>query len=184
MIEGNYPIYINGTTQGELRVYREGLLTVFSGKCVDPGVLLRLSLYGEQEAYLGVMLPENGQLFLKKRFTRTAMANFPRHPTHAGEAGAEILLESTTPLENISAELTPQKTPTGEASNLEAPLSASEEDTLWYVAPGGCLYTIGNHGRFLAVPENDNRIQHHRGAVRRQILGKNYLIFRTGDKAP
>ncbi len=184
MTEGSYPIYINGTRQGELRVHQEGLLTVFSGECTDPGVLLRLSLYGEHEAYLGVMLPENGRLFLEKRFTRAAMAHFPRHPTHAGEAGATVFRESAPSTEDSPGENSPEKTPTAEAPEPEVPPSGSEKDTLWYAAPGGCLYTIGSGGRFLAVPENDARSRHHRGAVRRQIQGKSYLIFRTGSETP
>ena len=58
-----YPVRIDGETAGELAVEREGLWTVFSLRCRDPGRLLRLSVYGGgREGYLGVPAPEAGAM--------------------------------------------------------------------------------------------------------------------------
>ena len=55
---GEYPIVLGGETRGEVRVYPEGLMTVFEATAEDPGAMLRLSVYGGgAEGYLGMMAP-------------------------------------------------------------------------------------------------------------------------------
>ena len=39
---GEYPIVLGGETRGEVRVYPEGLMTVFEATAEDPGAMLRL----------------------------------------------------------------------------------------------------------------------------------------------
>ena len=85
---GTYPIFINGEETGTLTVGQEGLMTVFEARCADPGELLRLSVYGEKEGYLGVMMPDGaGNVELRKRLSRAALEGFPREPRFAGPAG-------------------------------------------------------------------------------------------------
>lgn len=84
---GKYPIIIDGKTVGELTVKNRGIMTEFCARCEDSGELIRLSVYGENEGYLGVMLPENGELSLKKSFSRLAMRDFPKQILFAGPSG-------------------------------------------------------------------------------------------------
>ena len=66
-MEGNYPVILEGREQGMIEVRQEGLMTVFRARCADPGQLVRLSLYGEREGYLGVMAPGPEGLELEQR---------------------------------------------------------------------------------------------------------------------
>ena len=87
-IYGNYPVKADGNDIGEIEVYKSGLLTVFDAKCRDIGGVLRLSVYGDGEGYLGVMMPDGDTLRLVKKFSRAAMIGFPSTITHAGPSGA------------------------------------------------------------------------------------------------
>lgn len=84
---GKYPVIIDGKTAGEITVENRGIMTEFSARCADSGKLVRLSVYGEKEGYIGVMLPENGELTLKKSFSRLAMRGFPKEILYAGPSG-------------------------------------------------------------------------------------------------
>ncbi len=126
---GEYPIMIDGMQVGKLCIRKEGLMTVFEAECQDPGYLLRLSVYGEAEAYLGVMVPkEDGMLCLKKKLSRNALAGFPETIRYAGAAGE--LLTSQSKLENVAqnAERTGESCDTKSVSSVleEAELSATE----------------------------------------------------------
>ncbi len=88
---GEYPIVIDGVQKGTLCIRKEGLMTVFEAVCSDPGRLIRLSVYGEYEAYLGVMIPtETGMLRLEKQLSRNALRGFPETIRYAGPAGEPL----------------------------------------------------------------------------------------------
>ena len=88
---GSYPIMIDGSECGVLTVTKDGIMTVFEAKCADPGELLRLSVYGECEGYLGVMAPDKDKnLYLRKRMSRAALAAFPKKIQFAGCAGLRL----------------------------------------------------------------------------------------------
>ena len=88
---GEYPIVIDGVQTGTLCIRKEGLMTVFEAVCSDPGRLIRLSVYGECEAYLGVMIPtETGKLRLEKQLSRNALRGFPETIRYAGPAGESL----------------------------------------------------------------------------------------------
>lgn len=194
-MEGIYPIIIHGQEQGQLEVATEGLHTVFRGVCADTGELLRLSLYGEREGYLGVMAPEEGRLHLTRRLSRSALRGFPQCPTHAGPAGETIAppaAEATAAEEAPAPEAAPvlEEMPPAPPDQEIQVLHLAElhsdhavditNDVLWYAAPGGCLYSAGDGGRFLAVPESRSQSLPDSTGVKRRIQGKNYLIFKTG----
>lgn len=212
-MEGTYPIIIDGQEQGCLEVTVEGLHTVFRGTCTDMGGLLRLSLYGEREGYLGVMVPEDGVLRLTRRLSRAALRSFPQKPSYAGPAGMPMetavpsVKEGTSPALEAVAEGEPEPVrnmeetvDTGTAGAVaETPIQLEQDirvirlaemdsegeagktnDILWYAAPGGCLYSAGDGGKFLAVPEERSRGLRESPGVKRKIQGKNYLIFKTG----
>ena len=92
-MEGNYPVILEGREQGMIEVRQEGLMTVFRARCADPGQLVRLSLYGEREGYLGVMAPGSEGLELERRLSRAALREFPRKPRYAAPAGAPLAAE-------------------------------------------------------------------------------------------
>lgn len=87
-LTGNYPIMIDGRKTGELRVSRDGLFWDFRAESGMLDGLVRLSVYGEDgEGYLGVMAPEGDGLYLEKKLSRSALANFPKSIEHAGRSG-------------------------------------------------------------------------------------------------
>lgn len=79
------PIYIDGAPAGSLTVEKRGAITWFRGDMEDPGRVVRLYLFGEREAYLGVPIPEEGRLRLLRRVTPSELRRFPRLPEYAAE---------------------------------------------------------------------------------------------------
>ena len=73
------PVYINQEQVSELRLSRDGLYTVLELEI--PGSadrLVRLWVHGSgKSAYLGVMQPWSGGLYLRRRLTRRELAAFP-----------------------------------------------------------------------------------------------------------
>lgn len=106
---GSYPIIINEKEIGTLNVNKEGLMTVFEAQCDDPGELLRISVYGECEGYLGVMMPKGeGRLHLCKRLSKASLTAFPNTIQYAGPAGQKILSKSEeNSYEEPTAEIDP-----------------------------------------------------------------------------
>ncbi len=87
-ISGNYPIILDGETTGELTVTREGLFWSFEAKCEMRDEIVRLSVYGDgKEGYLGIMEPFGDMLRLTKKFSRSALSEFPISISHAGQKG-------------------------------------------------------------------------------------------------
>jgi hypothetical protein len=96
---GEYPIVIGGEITGVLTVSKDGPMTVFRARCKNNGKLLRLSVYGESEGYLGVMQPEGENYVLVKRLSRAALEKFPQKISCAGEAGdSEMYLRQEQPV--------------------------------------------------------------------------------------
>ena len=87
----DYPIIIDGRQQGRLRVFRQGLYTVYSARCCPLPGLVRLSVYGQgKEGVLGLMQPCSQGLFLERRLSREAQRDFPQKielVTRSGEKG-------------------------------------------------------------------------------------------------
>lgn len=79
------PIYIDGEKTGSLRVEACGCCTLLRGELKNPGRLVRLTVYGEGEMYLGVPQPEGGRLLLCRKLTPREMRRFPRRPQYAAE---------------------------------------------------------------------------------------------------
>ena len=79
------PIYIDGLPVGTVTMEKCGAVTCLSGDMEDVGRVVRLYLFGEREIYLGVPVPEEGRLRLRKRITPSEMRRFPRFPEYAAE---------------------------------------------------------------------------------------------------
>jgi hypothetical protein len=139
-----YPIMLEGTRAGTLKVEQKGLLTVFDASVPDTGEMLRLSVYGEDgEGYLGVMRPENGVLRLVRRFSRAAMAQFPRVIDYAAPAGAEF----TAGVPARGEEEPQQRQESGE--------TAEECETVWFSAPDGSLSSFDGKRLLIALPTDN-----------------------------
>ena len=73
-----YNILHSGQTIGALETTADGLYTVFTARCEPVSPRLRLFVFGERaQAYLGLMLPEDGALYLQKRLSSLECARFP-----------------------------------------------------------------------------------------------------------
>ena len=85
------PIYIDGAQAGRLTVTEQGPVTVLEARMGDAGRLVRLTVFGGDEAfYLGVPVPAEGEMRLTRRATAAEMRRFPRHPEYAAERKTEI----------------------------------------------------------------------------------------------
>lgn len=86
------PVYIKGSSEGELIVNPQGLMTEFYASIPDKWGMVRLSLFGEgKSTYLGVMQPDGrGNAVLRRRFSKDGMRAFPQNIEYAADAQLEI----------------------------------------------------------------------------------------------
>ena len=83
-----YKILYSNQSIGTLETTADGLYTVFTAQCEPVLPRLRLHVWGERDhAYLGLMLPEDSALFLRKRLSRLECSRLPRPILYA--AGEE-----------------------------------------------------------------------------------------------
>ena len=85
-----YNILHSGKSIGTLETTADGLYTVFTARCEPVLPRLRLSVFGETgHAYLGLMLPQDGALYLRRRLTRLECKRLPNPILYAaGEDNA------------------------------------------------------------------------------------------------
>lgn len=83
------PIIIDEKRAGTLAVQKQGGAVVLTARLRDPGRVVRLTLYGERELYLGVPEPEGGYLTLTKKLTPAEAKRFPQKPEYAAERRVE-----------------------------------------------------------------------------------------------
>lgn len=145
-----YPVYIDGTQCGSLRVYQDGLMTVFDAECRCGERLVRLSIFGGgKSAALGVMQPEKGRLHLVKKFSRTQMQALPQTIEYASDKL-----------------LTPVKQP-------DPP---EEDGLLWFSTPQGFLTCFDGRQSLVAIPE-DMCASSRTKPILRTINGREYAVF-------
>ena len=111
-IAGSYPIILDGEAVGEVTVSREGLFWSFEAKCEMREEIVRLSVYGSgKEGYLGIMEPFGDMLRLTKKFSRSALKEFPESISHAGQKGEpEGMAPPTFEEQQTYSELKPAET--------------------------------------------------------------------------
>ena len=101
-------------------------MTVFEAECDMHSGIVRIYAYAESgSAYLGVMVPQNGKLTLRKKCSREAMRAFPKNIEYAADA---ILKK-------------PEKT--------EPP---EENELLWFHTPEGFLTAFDGAQSLIAIP--------------------------------
>ena len=85
-----YNILHSNQIIGTLKTSSDGLYTVFTARCEPVAPRLRLHVWGENaHAYLGLMLPENGVLYLRRRLSRLDCGRLPNQILYAAEEAAE-----------------------------------------------------------------------------------------------
>ena len=91
------PVYIDGAVAGSAAVKNDGNGVRISVRLRDPGRVVRLSVYGDGELYLGVPEPGEGGLVLEKRLGPAQAASFPAGAAYA----AERRLPETNPRRHV-----------------------------------------------------------------------------------
>ncbi len=114
---GKYPIIIDGAPLGALEVKKNGVRTQFHARCRMVDGLLRLSVYGQgREGYLGVMVPESGELTLTRSLSPLDMRAFPETIERVGRAG-----EGRATVCAFSADASPAPQPPQDSSPVPQP---------------------------------------------------------------
>lgn len=120
-----YPIMADGRRIGTLKVYRQGLYTVYTARAEARKELLRLSVYGQgREGRLGLMQPEGGGLYLERRLSNAAQRDFPKRIEYAGRSGEKR----------------------------SAPAPKPQGGTLWYRQRNGTLCATEGGRQLVAIP--------------------------------
>lgn len=184
---GTYPIIINGENVGEIDISQNGVLTTFEALCEDSGDIVRLALYGESEGYLGVMLPRDGKLCLKKSLTKLALEGFPQKPTHAGNSGGATTeyiaqqepepeaIPEPTPEPETETESKPEPKPEPEPE----PEQEQDEDLVWQIKQGGVLTCVKGESRLIALPYGTPGMPMEKIRETRMIEGAKYAVFKV-----
>ena len=178
----DYPLMIDGAACGSASCTQDGLYTVFEASLNRPEKgLVRLWVHGGGEsAYLGLMQPWSGGLYLCRRLSRRERAQFPAeiecvsnqeslHNTHNQERGGETGREHES-LHNIKDPVIPDR------CAYPSPVPQQPDGLLWLRRADGSLTAFDGVSSLLALPTT--LPAGRPGAVICRIDGQNYLIFR------
>lgn len=193
------PVYINQEPAGTLTVSRDGLYTVLEAEAAGRDGLVRLWAHGGgKSAYLGLMQPWNGGLWLRRRLSRRELAAFPDPIEFVSDRerdGEEEQSEQDTkdlhnkvnisdePATDIREEAAAEDENAESAQNTETdyascpwPAPLPEDGLLWYSRSDGTLTAFDGISSLLALPAELRTPG--AGTVERVIEGKKYLVFR------
>ncbi len=82
----DYPLLLMGMERGKLKVEKQGLYTLMEATAPEAEGLVRLWVQGGgREAYLGLMVPQNGGLCLRRRLSRLELSAFPENIERASD---------------------------------------------------------------------------------------------------
>lgn len=188
------PILTRGACIGQLQVRREGLYTVFETALPPREGLHRLYLlnaHGESAA-LGLLEPRPEGLFLRRRYSRAALAALPKAWDHAALDPSESAPAAPPPPQH-DPDLTPDPAPAPPASPLATPISPTDpplspapapppssvsQDALrWFARPDGSLTAFDGRRSLVALPA---ALRHEApGARLLRLNGRDYLVFGT-----
>ena len=181
MLDGVYPVMIDGELRGKLTVHTVGTAAVFDAECRFLPGIVRISVYGDGgEGYLGVLAPEGDGLGLHKKLSRTAMRDFPRKIEAADRAGQGGRRADTGPDEPTAEECAvpnPAEEPAVPAP-AEAAVPEGTDGLYWYSSPDGALVCFDGERNLIALPPADPR-NPGQGGVLRCVEGRDYLVYRT-----
>lgn len=198
----DYPLLLNGEEAGILHVERQGLYTCMEARSGFREGLRRIWVQGGgQEAYLGLLQPAEGGLYLRRRMSRQEMRAFPQMIQQASDRRlppqeeVDIIHKTQKPplaltlpqpdLEPGPEVPDPEPTPDEQAWPLVEPEPQPEVQPAGPVEPSMLLWQERRDGSLvakegghilLALPARLRRVPP--GAHLRQIGGRDYLVFR------
>lgn len=165
-----YPLIIAGEKRGRFTVEQAGLYTVMEAELPGCGEgMYRIWVQGGGErAYLGLMQPWSGGMYLRRKLSRREMERFPKQIEYAGD-GIERQEQDES-----------QAQPRPAASALSCPVAAEEVpdsgELLWLRRADGSLVAHDGLSSLVALPSSLRR--EGKGAVLRIIEGREYIVFR------
>lgn len=189
----DYPLLLGGERAGTLRVEQQGLYTCMEVSAEAKEGLLRIWVQGGgHEAYLGVLQPGEGRLYLRRRLSRRELADFPKVIEQASDQRlppqeeVNITQESQEPQEPqepVQALPLPDPAPALEPEPKPQPQPEPEPESItvpptliWQERRDGSLVAKEGSHTLLALPA---RLRHApQGADLRRIGGREYLVFR------
>ena len=198
----DYPLLLNGEEAGILHVERQGLYTCMEARSVFREGLRRIWVQGGgQEAYLGLLQPAEGGLYLRRRMSRQEMRAFPQVIQQASDRRlppqeeVDIIHKTQKPPQTLTLPLPDlehgpevpnlEPTPEEQAQPLPGPEPRPEAQPAGPVEPSMLLWQQRRDGSLvakegghilLALPARLRRVPP--GAHLRQIGGRDYLVFR------
>ena len=185
------PLLLGGEKAGTLRVEQQGLYTCMEVSAGAREGLLRVWVQGGgREAYLGILQPGEGGMYLRRRLSRRELADFPQVIEQASDrqlpAQEEVyitkeLAESIPPLSPAPAPETFDPAPTPEPKPRPEPepeLASTMEPPalIWREQRDGSLVAKEGNHTLLALPARLRSAP--QGADLRRIGGREYLVFR------
>ena len=180
----DYPLIIGGERRGTVSFTQNGLYTVAEASLdQDPGRLVRLWAQGEGEsAYLGLMLPWSGGLYLRRKLSRREMALLPKTiecvaDSQTPSCRAEKSAETEKPASPGEDEKEEEASERPKACPWPAPVTEKTDGLLWFRRADGTLAAHDGLSALVAIPAS---LRSSTGrAVLRRIEGEDYLVFRT-----
>lgn len=181
----DYPLMIDGNDVGTLSVSEEGLYTCFEAHAGEHDGLVRLWVCGGGEcAYLGVMQPWSGGLYLRRRLSRRELKDFPAQIEYAADRVVESLHNLKAPA--VKPDVT-SAAPTASLHNVEdisstpscpfpADIPEDAPSLQWFSRRDGTLVSFDGISCLVALPAELRRAD--RRAVIREIAGRKYMVFR------
>lgn len=173
-----YPVIINGESCGEMSVSRDGLMTIFHVTMELREGVTRLSVYGDgAEGYLGVAMPENGELHLRKAVSAAGLRAFPKEIRCVSLAGLSAEACCGTGAEPASepseAEAQPEPEPESKPEQ-DGGAPGDDGGLLWFSTQDGVLTAFDGQRSLVAVPSDAPGAP---SGIRRIIGGREYVVF-------
>ena len=124
----DYPLLLGGEERGILKLERQGLYTLIEAAAPGAEGLVRLWVQGGgEEAYLGVMEPRSGGLYLRRKLSRLEMSGFPEKIERASDSRLEeVYIIKEQAMEKDGGEPCPGEE-FGEGIEKEAPAGRGEK---------------------------------------------------------
>lgn len=188
-------VYINQKRAGELMISQSGLYTIMEANADAQG-LVRLWAHGDgKSAYLGIMEPKDGGLYLRRKLSRRELAALPNPIEFASDREQENLhnevdinnnagrkeadADGAPPSEDVRpAEPETERQTKGETNCRCCPWPAElpGEGLLWYRRTDGSLVSFDGVSSLLAIPAE---LRAANGQMTERVIeGKKYLVFR------
>ena len=124
----DYPLLLGGEERGILKLERQGLYTLIEAAAPGAEGLVRLWVQGGgEEAYLWVMEPRSGCLYLRRKLSRLEMSGFPEKIERASDSRLEeVYIIKEQAMEKDGGEPCPGEE-FGEGIEKEAPAGRGEK---------------------------------------------------------